>query len=513
MLKQRLNRNNTMNKIHFFILLIHSVNFINGKQTETEGTPTPESFSSTVTNDDDTTERKNYCKELLPFCSCYLSPIIMKCENFERFSQLNFTKVNQSNNQFFELELFPAKSLVLNDDLDITGIQLIKAVKLRNINGFDFLQNPFRNNVIQKLSLSVYDSHIGTVNLASNCRLDLIPSSFKPLFSSFETIFFGNNLIYKHNMLCPLIFKNSNIKLIEIYYMNSSNILQFAELADNDSVENFASIESLRVFDARELMMNNKFLNRHVFSQLRNLDIDYSNFEGVDNDTFFSLYSLRRISFNIENFSEFIRSSGNEWMSGLNSGIIIVDYNDTKLLEEIRNHSVLVTFDTRYGRERYEFPNSDLIYFKYFPHSQFVFAKILSAINLNCTRTIEFLLQNNKYYKPLAEISTSLSKKCFYEPENASETTLDKTDIYETTIITTTLSEKEEEQVEKKIYTEEEFLAVAISLSALSMILTVVLVYFVIKYKKANVPQKSRQDKNKKDINMNKLHHDDILYF
>ncbi len=307
----------------------------------------------------------------------------------------------------------------------------------------------------------------------------------------------------------------------------------------NSETSDFANVYSMRIFSGDMIILDDVFLNKFVFFHLQTIDINYSTMLRIENGTFRNLNKLRGVLLTIENYKSFIQSSDNFWMSELNSNVQ-VDYNDPVSVANNKNRSLLITFDGRYDLENYIFPSEDLKYFQRFPHEQFVFARVYSSLNLNCSDTLLFLFKNSKYYSSFSSVNTTIYNKCFqnenamttndvtsteseYETtglSSAEDNTSDQTsgqiistetnDYVETTskpneteltssqykttigpgsstiIIAPTTSEHSpstnKNSNEAKTYSEEEFLATALSLSLFASLNGIGLVYFGLRY-------------------------------
>lgn len=423
----------------------------------------------------------------MPYCSCILSPIIIQCNNFSRFSQLDFTKWTATSKEVYELELSPATSrLVLDNNLNLTGIKLISRVILRNIGGFSLKSNPFRNFIFNNSSsLFIYESKIETID-ENSCDWNLTKDrTFTPIFSAFEYIQFGKDLEYTKNV-CPLIFKNSKIQNLEIYYLNATNRLSFLEMKySEEELSNFGLVKSMRIYSARQLVIDRNFLNRYVFSQLQTLDLDYSMVVKIEEDTFYFLKALKSFILNLDNFQEFIQSSTNKWMKNLNTRVY-VDYEIDESVEQSRKSSLMVTFNSRNDKNKYDFPSKDQEIFQHFPHDHFVVARILSEVGLPCTKSLEFLLKNARYYKPLSNLNTTSAYNCLLDT-----TTL--APISTTPIVPTTMKIFTEES---NTYSQDTFLATTITLSCVAGLACITIIFFLYKY----VSLKTKVDPKPKHI-------------
>ncbi|CAF0732264.1 unnamed protein product [Brachionus calyciflorus] len=395
-------------------------------ETKTSKTTTIENESTTAENETTeiemtTTESApifNYCEELYPYCSCTKSISIIECGNFTNFSELDFTLLkNQSDNssrRIYELELAPLNSLPLDDSLNLDGIHLYRSVILRNISGFRLESNPFESfKENDNLNLYLYDVNLETLNHDHVCNLSQIDHhNYVALFSSFKYILIGSGSFTMSGRLCPLAFMNANLRQIEAYYIESNNTVKFSQLDENIDLN--CSVLNLRVWSAKNLVLDSHFLNAHIFALTRNIDFDFVYFHSIEDGTFQGLNKLRTLIFDLMNLKDFITKSDNKWMHSLNSNVT-VDYDNSMEVANLRNRTLLVTFNSRTG-QAYNYPNSDLEKFKYFPHNQFVFARIFAADNLPCTETLKFLLKNARSYTTISTLNTTSTYNCLLDP-------------------------------------------------------------------------------------------------
>ena len=84
----------------------------------------------------------DFCPNYGPYCNCPASISIITCSGFDSFSQLDFNK-GSINNTFYELDLNPKTKLFLDNTLNLEGIVVTNHVKLYQIKGFVFAENPF----------------------------------------------------------------------------------------------------------------------------------------------------------------------------------------------------------------------------------------------------------------------------------------------------------------------------------------------------------------------------------
>lgn len=97
-----------------------------------------------------------------------------------------------------------------------------------------------------------------------------------------------------------------------------------------------------------------------------------------------------------------------------------VDYNDPDSLAANRDSQLVITLNSQSNDQNYKYPDEDENYFKNFPSDRLVFFKILAEENLPCTKTLEWLLQNVKFYDKIEELNTTSVYQCLltnYCPE------------------------------------------------------------------------------------------------
>ena len=310
----------------------------------------------------------NKCPQFEPYCNCYASPLVLTCDNFTSFSQLDFgtseTKIN-------EIELAPLKPTIF-DGLNLGGLEISSQVSLRNIDKFVLTSNPFelaRKNNTLRLNMNNLTLKF---DINENCSLSAIDSNFKPLFASFNLIYFGDDIDYT-NQLCPLVFLNANARRVEMVNIIGSNRFIFKKLEKPDFIDNPLknNIEELKIYDANSLVIDDEFLDEDVFFNTKTIDVDNSNLKRIANDAFLKLYYLKKLTLNLENMQEFLNSSENKWMLSLNSDIL-VDLDDDEKLKENINETFVLILNNRIKEQNYLYMDEDLKYFTHFPHEKVI---------------------------------------------------------------------------------------------------------------------------------------------
>jgi hypothetical protein len=375
---------------------------------------TPESTYETPETSKQTTVWNGYCPELNPYCSCKLSPIYIQCNNFDSFDQLDFSllKNGSTSRRISELELSPNNPLILDSTLNLDGIELYNDVKLRNLKGFEFKSNPF--SLFSNLNLYLYNSSLvfyedSKTQVLIDCSTAASSSIASPVFRSFNFMQLDDISYFK---LCPIVFKNVNMRQLTLNRMPENGLL-FEDTAGFDDLN--STIETLRIFSSRNLILGNSILNKFVFSNLKTLDLDYTQLKNIEDDTFSHLGKLKTMLVVIENLKEFIKGSNSTWMKSLNSKIE-VNLTDLNAVESKKNESFLLTMNNRNNGQSYLYPDEDLTYFENWPHNKMAFYRILSDQNLNCTSTVNFLLKYADNYKTPSTLSTTSTDRCYKPP-------------------------------------------------------------------------------------------------
>ena len=372
------------------------------------------------------------CPEFGPFCSCKYSEILMECTGFDSFDQLNFNPTNTNEPiTLFELELEPKNKIMLDNSLDLKNLVITDDVKLRNIFGFSYEQNPFRRLKQKPKNLYLYESNLDFY-IAKNGDWVLLDSkecsssntilglqTTIPLFASFNAVVFDYDLVYPNEM-CPFIFRNADLRLLKFEKIHEEQvvIVNFININPNaGSIININSnIESLIMYDLEIERLDAKILNPNVFMNLKYLDIDYCLLGSIEDTVFASLKSLKKMTLTLTNFDKFMYSANTKnWMKNLN-GDVRVNLNNKTEIELKKNEQFLLEFDNRYEDDSvYSFEDSELCKFKDFPHDKLVFPRIFSRDNLPCSKTIKWLLKYYRNYKDFEQLNTQGVGGCLAE--------------------------------------------------------------------------------------------------
>ncbi|CAF0794362.1 unnamed protein product [Brachionus calyciflorus] len=267
----------------------------------------------------------------------------------------NFTYFNQDNlNEYGSLKLNFRKL----DKLDLNS---------SNIFTF-FIDKYLYKEVIVNLFDSIFNSkfcHTSTQNGIFN-RLTEVSLSYTVKFFT-DT--------------CPLIFQNSSLQVLKIYGQSNSlikfNILDFMDL--NMKTINSRILEvSIQFYKAN---LTQKTLNKLVFKNVEKIQITgLVNF--IENNIFEKFSNLIFVYLKIENF-QYTLSHNNKWLDSMKR----YNSNNSKI--------VYIKFDIIFEDSFYLFPDSDLCFFRHFPHHQLVYPLFnnMGIIERNCSCTLLWLLK------------------------------------------------------------------------------------------------------------------------
>lgn len=373
--------------------------------------------SQFTTTTKSTTTRKNDCVQLSPFCSCLGGPLYIYCYNFTSFSQIDFTLLGEIRNISI-LSFYPNKPVILNNSLNLEGINLIDSVVFNNVAGIDLKQNPFLKwTPKDNLSLSFFSSNFSE---SMECNSNLIDSSFRPIFSSFKTIMFGYRNSYPVQ-LCPLLFYNASLTYLNVSEAVDTDHPKFSDIVELETIN--SNIDVLLIFSGQRMVITSGLMNRLVFENVNTVRMLNTVLQRIDEDAFSKIYNMRFLNFSIVNFQNFFKNSTNKWMQNLNSKVK-VDYSNPESLIENENKSLLVNLNSLHSSFFFYFTDEDYDNFKYFPHENFVFARIVMLYPLNCSKTMKFLLQNARYY-PLdfSNVNSTATADCITQISTSSTDT------------------------------------------------------------------------------------------
>ena len=327
-------------------------------------------------------------------CTCD-SKSIVKCSNFESFSDLNFEYF--SIKEIDVLDLKPVKPILLDDTLKLHSFRVNKQVILRNLAGFSFKSNPFKeiNVNLNKdgqsvVELKLYDSEFefyetSTIKLSTECTIEAFNNQ-TTLLSKFSKIWLNENTKYSQN-LCPLVFKNASIDLFLAHQMNSKNRLKFRSMTNITDIIK-SKINYLSLINAKLDKLDSTLVDRDVFSNLKTFQL-LGSLNEIQTDFFNSFKFLKSILFELFNFGDFIRRNS-EWMAFLRNDNVF----DTSKSQQ---RDLLIILNDK--NKQFEYSDNEFCLFRHFPNENLVYPVIKTKFNLTCSCTLFWLLKNWKMYK------------------------------------------------------------------------------------------------------------------
>lgn len=344
-----------------------------------------------------------------PYCKCIVPDV--KCEGFSAFNQLSF-KYADFNYTFKNVILIPLDKIVLNDNLDVTGLTITtnSNLKLWNIKSFTLSSNP-----LGKFKFEPGNRYMTVELIDSSFTFDYLQ---KPLNSICDSslpenaslsIFFSNmkhiNLINSdiQEPICPYIFRNVNFINLKIESLESNSKFAFLNVYNeatinssnlkyelNSKIENFVVEKSqVGIIDPITNLLNYDVFRLTKKITFTNISIDY-----IRQDTFFFFPNLTTLKLSPSNWKSFLENGYNqEWMSGLHYLVYADLTNSTTFKNPNR-------FDFYLGstKDTYDFPEEDFCRFKEFPH----YRRIIPIVNFNyrgeCSCTLISILRYAKLY-------------------------------------------------------------------------------------------------------------------
>lgn len=232
-----------------------------------------------------------------------------------------------------------------------------------------------------------------------------------------------NNCEFK-DRVCPLVFRNANIRWLHVYNLVDSfyrrNVLEFwnDENNDDDSPPLKAalnSIVSMLFLDKIDNVdLDTRLLNPRVFASLESVDVR-GYVRSVSSTLFDSLPNLRIVNFRTTHFRKLAHhNSGIEWIRRMNAHLRVNMSNRTEVaLKSDEYMYVLLSCEQVFQEASMSevFPDEDFCVYAKFPFDQLVFlgqycsnSTILANIRtLNPTFTCTYMWIN-QYANVLADI-------------------------------------------------------------------------------------------------------------
>ena len=280
-----------------------------------------------------------------------------------------------------------------------------KKVKLWNLKGFDVDIRNVKN-----------ESEDNFIFSFSNCRLDLYHNkkrinSCQDIYdlniTRIESIFQRNpydlylrNIDYNQNIICPLIFNNTDISLLTFRDMFNTfykrNVVKFS----NENITRFeCNIFSFNLENLHDINLDLNILNPSILKYTKRItisSISSSSLNSIDEGVFKHLNKLSQIMINSFIFRKINHKQGITWIKQLNHGINV---NLSGFIPDNTSHKeIMLTGSYKYQKriliDRI-FPDEDFCIYIDYPFNQLVilyecrqkmyFTKSLSLSELTCT--------------------------------------------------------------------------------------------------------------------------------
>jgi len=176
-------------------------------------------------------------------------------------------------------------------------------------------------------------------------------------------------------VLCPLVYKNSDIKNFRINNLANTfykkNLLQFS---NEQYSELNSKIKILELLNSQNIDLDLNLLNPSAFGKIEFLFV-YGSINSITNDLYKSLEKLRRINFSTADVRKMFHKIGIQWIKQFNPNLN-VNLNDTgeiekELITEITFNCEDSLIDERISNA---FPDEDFCIYKDYPFHQLVFS-------------------------------------------------------------------------------------------------------------------------------------------
>jgi hypothetical protein len=347
-----------------------------------------------------------FCPQFAPECTCNDEDSI-ECKDFDSFSQLIFSNPSSPYiNIISVVSVDPKNKIILDGQFTLNGLRLdqnVLTLKTSNLDGFQIGANPFQafpdaNNNLE-IKTSNFDLFDKQNQIITDKRCDLNYLNSNQNLITFFSLFSGRIIIDGSNSftrpLCTVAFYKTKLdKLLFLNINQTANQIRFAnEISNKDLLCNIKEVE----FRSSKLRLNSDLINSNLFKNTELFLFSVSTeIVSTDATLFANFKQLKQIVFELDDLQSFIKAD-TQWFANL-----------------ANNEFLLVTLkDNKYS---YDFPESDFCDVASFPSFKRVFARIESKINLTCTCSLLFLVQNWKSYLDPSRIETDSVRNCLNQP-------------------------------------------------------------------------------------------------
>ena len=312
--------------------------------------------------------------------------------DFDSFSELSF---NCSGNiELQHLAIKPNKPLILDDSLKFNKVTIwptkeLFCILLINFKGFDINSFPFKSaNIFYPSETTFYYIQQSNLDFYSNNKILNHSQCNKHLRVNF-LINNVNLLVFEKSLkftdkICPFVFKNANMEFLSIERISNSLVNKNKFTFQSVSVDHLNCTILQLILGVYHYDLDNKLIHEHVFMKLLVLDLN-GVINSIQSDLFKKFKQLKAVRIKSQNIKN-IFVKNNKWMMYLN-------YKEYFLPLALVVSQILpnITF--------YDYPNTDICFFKDFPHENVVLPYLKPFKMSKCTCTEIFLIQNTIYYK------------------------------------------------------------------------------------------------------------------
>ena len=247
----------------------------------------------------------------------------------DTFNDLNLTEVCNLTINSNILKIYGRNMIMIETQFNLGSdfLNTFQIIYIQNIKGIDQKQN-----VLHEISFLYSKVYLINVNFEFYQNGNLITSR-ECLRSNFneKTSYFGSikylsflqDVFYTHKV-CPLIFMNTDLVLLEINGISDSlihiNRLEFISLNDTLKTDlNIKSLSVLKITDLAYIKLDLKIIDPFVFGKIQVLS-----FTGIilaiQNEFFLYFKKIKLVVIAAENYFQFFHS-GTKWINSLNKNL------------------------------------------------------------------------------------------------------------------------------------------------------------------------------------------------
>ena len=326
----------------------------------------------------------------------------LRLDNFNSFSEIKI-KCNTNIENLFTLELLPNIKLILNQELNLTGLIMNDGyfinIYISNINAIEIntdasfgleKHNDFRTIY---LDYSNFEFYLNNKPFDVN---DCLNYKFRTnFFTKIDVLNLRAGLFY-NKKVCPILLSNSRLSQMSIYGIANSfvnkNKFEFVdigeELGNDVYLGSFQYLDLLLTYCS----VTKQIVNQYVFRSMESIYI-----EGLINEVEFDFFKffkrLIRVELILQRINSFF-ANGNHWFDHLATDKKTYDLEN--ISDSIKyKMSILVLFindNSLIFGKNYDYPEEDFCLFYHFPHDRLVYPIVDPGMKINCSCTVIWLL-------------------------------------------------------------------------------------------------------------------------